>query len=479
MTQNIKHYTWSAINRFGIQTITFIGNILVARQLTPDDYGLVAMLSIVIAIAWNFTDSGFSDSLIRKNDATRKDFGTVLTFNIVVGAIMYLIIYITAPLIADYFQRVELIKISRIIGLSILVKAITVTEFTRLTKELKFKKTTLIRLVSNTVAVLIAYFMALKGFGYWALVFQTLTMGVSNIFLLLILNKWRPYLCFSKQSFREMSSYSFNLLITYFLNQIGNNLYSVIIGKYQSANILGYYGQAQKFKDIPIVGLNSIVMGTSYPLIARELKEIKRKEMYVSIFNKFLFLHFFITALLFGIANPIIYLLYGEKWLQTAPYFQLMLIAAVVLPIDTINSNIARVEGRAKLLRNNMFLKICVSLFALFLTMKESIEIILLGQIVSSFISAFINAYTCGSLIEWEWTKQLKIFIVQLWKPLLSSFIAIVISLNFNGIYIQGLFFIAIFLSLYILSNYLTKHKEFFLISKQLKIQLLKIIHNK
>ena len=478
MTQNIKLYAWSAISRFGIQIITFIGNILIARQLTPDDYGLVAMLSIVIAIAWNFTDSGFSDCLIRKNDANKKDFGTVLMFNIVVGALMYFIIYITAPLVAEYFQRRELIEISRIIGLSILVKALTVTEFTKLTKQLKFKRITIIRIVSNIVAVIVAYIMAMKGFGYWALVFQTLTMGMTNIVLLIILNKWRPYLCFSKKSFREMSGYSFNLLITYFMNQIAQNLYSVIIGKYQSANLLGYYRQAQKFKDIPIVGLNSIVLGTSYPLIARELNAIKRKEMYISVFNKFLFIHFFITALLFGIAYPIIDLLYGSKWIESAPYLQLMLLATIVLPIDTINSNIARVQGRAKLLRNNMFLKLSVSLIALILTMKECIEIILIAQIISAFISAFINAYSCGKIINWGWTRQIKIFTEQLWIPLLSALLAIIISQYFfMEFYSQGLVFVLIFLSFYIFLNLVTRQKEFLVILKQLRIQVNKITH--
>jgi O-antigen/teichoic acid export membrane protein len=456
---NTKLYFWSAVNRFGIQAISFIGNVLVARQLSPDDYGLVAMLSIVLGLAWNFTDSGFSDCLIRKTNADKKDFGTILTFNIVVGTTMYFIIYTTAPLVAKYFDRNELIDISRIIGLSILIKALSTTEFTRLKKELQFKTTTIIELTSQTTAVIVAYIMALKGYGYWALVIQTLTIGLANIVMLIFLTKWRPYLCFSWTRYKTMSGYSLDLLLSYITNQIGSNLYSVFIGKFQTGTSLGYYRQAWKIKDAPISGLNAIILSTTYPLLANESDENKRYKMYVSLFNRFLSIQFLIVAILFGIAQPLIDLLFGEKWLESAPYFQLMLVASLFYPVTTLNQNLAKIYGKSQLYRNLTFLRNSLLLVALFFTMRSSIPGILYGQIIASYISVVIDSFLCGRIVNLGFKKQIKIVFIQLWIPFTSLLVAYytVIHINNSSLYI--LTFTVVFFFVYILLNETTKQQ--------------------
>ncbi len=164
---SFSHYRWSAINRFGVQLIGFIGNVLIARQLSPDDYGLVAMLSIFIGIAWNLTESGFADYLIVKTDADKKDFSTIFSHNMFISILLYGILYFTAPLIAVFFERSELVDITRVIALSIILKALTLTEFTRMRKELLFKHSAIIQLSSSIVSVVISYVLALHGFGYW------------------------------------------------------------------------------------------------------------------------------------------------------------------------------------------------------------------------------------------------------------------------------------------------------------------------
>ena len=375
---NSKIYLWSTLHRVGTLGIAFISNILIARILSPDDYGLVAMLAIIMGIAWNFTDSGFSDCLIRKTDSDKIDFGTVLTFNLVVGATMYLLIYFTAPLVSKYFERTELINISRIIGLTIFIKAITVSEFTRIRKDLEFKKTSLIEISSNIIALIVAYTMALNGFGYWALVSQSLTIGTANILILVFLYNWRPIICFNWKRFKNMSNYSFNLLLSYFFNQIGQNLYSVFIGKFQSASSLGFYIQAQKLKDPTISGLNSIILSTTYPLLAKETDEAKRYAMYVAMFNKFLFLQFVMVIILYGTAYSLIDIILGQKWIVIVPYFRLMLIGSLLYPISTLNSNIAKIYGNSKLYRNISFFRNGLLLFALIITMKSSIQVIFL-----------------------------------------------------------------------------------------------------
>lgn len=458
---NTKHYFWSATNRFGTQAITFIGNVLVARLLSPDDYGLVAMLAIIIGISWNFTESGFSDCLIRKPDADKKDFSTVLFFNLAVGIIMYIVIYFTAPLVAHFFERKELIDISRVIGFSILIKAFTVTEFTRLRKYLQFKTTTIIDLASNITAVIVAYIMAKNGYGYWALVIQTLTLGLTNIIMLFFMTKWRPSLYFSYARFKSMSKYSFNMLASYLSNQFGQNLYSVFIGKFQDTSSLGFYRQAQKIRDVPILGLNSIILSTTYPLLAKETDEVKRHKMYVSLFNKFLCIQFFTIAFLFGAAYPIIDILFGAKWIITVPYFQLMLIASLLFPVTTLNSNIAKIYGRSKLYRNLTFFRNGLLLTALIITMKSSIPVILFGQIIASYISIVVDSMWCGHIINFGLQKQLKAIFTQLWIPLTALLIAFFLVRRISNSIVNITVFFAVFSFVYFLINELFQHHSY------------------
>lgn len=472
---NTNHYFWSIINRFGVQAISFIGNVLVARILSPDDYGLVAMLAIVMGIAWNFTDSGFSDCLIRKTNADKKDFGTVLTFNLVVGAIMYLLIYLTAPLVAQYFKRNELIDISKVIGISIMIKALTTTEFTRLRKELRFKTTAIIEIGSNIVSVIVAYLMALKGYGYWALVFQTITLGTTNILMLTLLTRWKPYIYFSWKSFKSMSGYSFNLLISYFSNQIGQNLYSVFIGKFQTASSLGFYRQAQKIKDVPIAGLNAIILSTTYPLLAKETNEIKRYKMYESLFNKFLSIQFLVITFLYGAANAIIEILFGEKWIISVPYFKLMLIASLLYPVTTLNSNIAKIYGKSQLYRNLSFFRNGLLLLALIFTMKSSIPVILYGQIIASYISIALDSILCGSIINFGFQKQFRVVIFQVWIPFTAMLVAYFTVSQFKSSTLYIVVFTFVFSFVYILLSELTK-QQLYLASRNAIINNLRMI---
>ncbi len=420
----IKHYTWSAINRFGVQLIGFVGNVLIARQLTPDDYGLVAMLSIFIGIAWNLTESGFADYLIVKADADEKDFSTVFTHNILVSLFLYAVLYFSAPTIASFFNRRELIDITRIIGLSIILKAITLTEFTRMRKELMFKYSAVIQLVSSLVSVAVSYIMAVNGYGYWAIVCQTIVIALTNLVMIALMNNWLPKISFDWARYKQMRVFSNNMLLSYFTNQIGQNIYSVFIGKYQSTYALGYYNQAVKINDAGFQGINAVILTTSYPILAKEKDREKRKRMYENVLSHFLFVQFLLCFIFIGAATPLMEVLFGVKWLQTAPYLQLLTLSLLLYPLTTLNSNIVKIEGRSGLYRNLTFLRNGLNLLAILLTFRYSIEIILLGQIAARFISIVIDVFVCGRLIAFQPSKQFKIMFVQLAAPVVGMIAA-------------------------------------------------------
>src|SRR5690606_11440139 len=383
MISNGKHYIWTALNRFGVQAVSFLGNIIIARQLIPEDFGLVATLSIVIALGMNLTEAGFSDCLIRKENADKKDFDTIFVYNLTLGILIYVILFFLAPYIALYFERTELVNICRVLGFTIIFQAMTITQITWFRKQLFFKKIAIIQLGSVLVATIVGIVLAYLQKGFWALVFQNILNPITAIILLLIFFNWRPSFCFSWKRYMTMRKFSLHLMVSYMITQIANNIYSVVIGKYHSASLLGYYNQGTKINDSIFQSLNSILLQTSYPLLAKEKDILKRKEMYAIILERFLYIQFFLSAFIIGSTGDIIQIIFGTKWIETAPMLRLLVISMLFYPLVTINSNIAKIEGQSTLYRNLTFLRVGLMLMAVLVTYQYSIFIMLIGQILA------------------------------------------------------------------------------------------------
>lgn len=414
------HYSWSAIQRFGTQIISFIGNVLIARLLTPDDYGLIAMLAIFMSIAMNFTESGFADYLIRDPKSTSKEFSVVFVHNIIFGVLFYTILYIAAPWIAQFYEEPELVVITRILGLNIIIKALSLSEFTRMRKALEFKNMAIIQIVGALVGLIVGYLMALYNYGYWALVGQVLTMGVVTLLMVILVNAWWPKWYFDWKTYKVMRKFGNNMLVSYFTNQIGANLYAVFIGKFHSALALGFYNQAEKINKISFQSINGIVLTTSYSLLAKEQNRVKRLKMYKNLLNHFLFVHLAISAFIIGAAKPIMGFVFGAQWLPTAPLLQLILISFLLQPLVTINSNIVKIENKPQIYRNLTFLRNGLLLLMLLITYTFSIEIILIGQIIARMLSSIIDILVCGKYIEFYPRKQLIILTKQILAPVVA-----------------------------------------------------------
>lgn len=471
---NLKHYSWSAIDKFGGQAISLVGNILIARLLTPNDYGLIAMLSIFMGIAWNFTESGFADWLIRDKDATKKDFSIIFVHNIIFALFFYLVLFLSAPHIAKFYQQEELINITRVVGLGLILRALTVTEFTRMRKELEFKKTAIINLLSAFLALILAYAMALAGFGYWTLVYQVIFMGVLQVFLIIVLNKWRPSFYFNWKSYKKMRSFGNNMLASYFTNQIGSNLYSLFIGKFYSVASLGFYNQGEKLNKVSFQGLNGMIMTTSYSLLAREENPVKRRKMYKGILSQFFFIHFIVSLFVIGIAEDLILVIFGNQWVPTAPYLQLILISFLLRPFLPLNSNIIKIANKPQLYRNLTFVKNGLVLVALLVTFKISIESILYGQIVANFLIAIIFMFYCGKFINLYPKEQVGLALKQLSAPLAATLLAVYLSgwINLTTGWNNLLIFTLIYFFTFVLVNILTRNKTFFMIYHKIKSKI-------
>ncbi|MDK9557284.1 lipopolysaccharide biosynthesis protein [Marinobacter sp. M216] len=467
-----RHYSWTAFNTFGGVVISFVGNVFIARQLTPEDYGLMAMLAIFIAIAMNFTESGFSDYLISTPEVDKKDYSTVFFHNIFVGLLFYGLLVLFSEEIASFYQHKELVGIVQVAGLGIVLKSASLAEMAKMRKHLEFKKIALVTLTANLLSIAAAYVLALEGYGYWALVFQIVFQAGFILVLVIVINRWLPDFSFSLTRYKKMRGFGNNMLASYLSNQLADNLYTVVIGKLYSAISLGFYAQAQKISMVAFRGLNSIVLTTSYSLVAKERDPLKRKEMYQRVLSQFLFVHFCFSFFVIGSASSLIILVYGEKWSGSILFLQLMILALLFQPLVTVNANIAKVENKTNVYRNLAFFRNGIIFFALLITYRFSIEIMLLGQIAAKYISAIVDVFVCGRYARFYTNEQLKVVINNLIAPISAFSLAAwsVTALNenwlqlisFSGVYLLVFLLVAIFLRNSTLYFYLNKLRRRF-----------------
>ena len=267
--KTIHGLTWSFIDNFAQKGITFVIGIILARLLSPSEFGLIGMITIFVAISSSFINSGFGSALIRKKDCTDTDLSTVFYYNLVVGVLFFLILLVSAPVISRFFNEPQLKSLVQVLAIILVIDFLTLIQTTILTKRVDFKLQTKISVISSIFSGIIGITMAFKGFGVWSLVVKQLSQHLANSVLLWLLNRWRPLFVFSKQSFKELFSFGYKLMISGLINAIYRNVYYMIIGKYFSAQELGYYTRANNFKNLPSSNINGIISRVSYPVLAQ------------------------------------------------------------------------------------------------------------------------------------------------------------------------------------------------------------------
>lgn len=414
MSQSLKNKTvhgviWSSIERFSVQGIQFLLQILMARILSPQDYGTIAMLAIFVAISQSFIDSGFSNALIRKVDRTEKDYATVFYFNIVVGILFYFILFFASPFIADFYNTPILKPLTKVIALNLFFNSMCVVQQARLTIQLNFKTQAVVSLISVMISGVVGLWMAYSGFGVWALAVQSVLQAILRMILFWILAKWHPIEKFSKESFQEMFNYGSKLLASGLLDTIYKNVYTIIIGKVFSSALLGYYSRAEQFAQFPSSNLTGILQRVTFPVLSTIQNEENRLR---NNYRKFLKLSaFIIFPLMVGltaVSDPFIRLILTDKWAGIIPLLQVISIAYMWYPIHAINLNLLQVKGRSDLFLRLEILKKVNTTIMLLLTVPLGVMAICVGMIINSLIALIINTYYTGKLIDVGFFKQMQ-----------------------------------------------------------------------
>ncbi|MBV5340293.1 MAG: lipopolysaccharide biosynthesis protein [Deltaproteobacteria bacterium] len=406
-TKTINGLVWSFLDNFVVQGVNFVTGIILARILSPREFGLVGMVTIFIALGQSFADSGFTQALIRKKKCTQTDYSTVFFFNVLVGIAWYFLLLVSAGSIAGFFSQPELVRIVPVLGLGVVVNAFSIIQTTQLTKRIDFKLQTRVSAVSSVLAGIIAVVLALRGFGVWSLVVLTLAKSILNTLFLWLWNDWKPSLVFDRSSFKELFGFGSKLLLVGLIDTTYRNIYLAVIGKFFSAADLGFYTRADQFKQLPSKNLTTVIQRVSYPVLSSIRGDVSvLKAAYKKLIKSTMLISFVLMIGLAAVAEPMVMTLIGEKWLISAEYLQLLCFGGMLYPLQALNLNMLNVQGRSDLFLRLEIIKKALAVPIIIVGINYGIKVMIIAMIFNSLISYYLNSYWSGRLIGYSMLEQ-------------------------------------------------------------------------
>lgn len=407
--KSITGVFWTFSQQFSGQLVSFIVSIFLARILMPEDFGLIGMIGVFLAISQVLANSGMTQSLIRQSKPTQSDFSTVFMFNIVVSVFLYLVLFVCAGFIANFYKQPALINIVRVIGITFIINAFGAVQFTRLTKQMDFKTQMMVTVPSLVGSGVVGVLLAYKGYGVWSLVYMSIIQAILQTLQVCWHSKWMPSWTFSKRRFKYHFGFSYKLGLSGLLNTIFNDIYQIVIGKYFAPAQVGFYTRAVTMKNLPVSNISSAINRVTYPMFAEIKNDNQRlKNAYKIIMQSIVFLACPIMIYLAVVAEPLFRFIFSEKWLPAVPYFQILCLTAFLYPLHAYNLNIIMVKGRSDLFLKLEIIKKVVTVIMILMAISYGIIALLIGQVISSIIALFINSYYSGKFIDYSLMEQLK-----------------------------------------------------------------------
>ncbi len=407
--KTVKATIWSGIDNVAQMGVQFVVSIVLARILTPDDYGLLGIMMIFTSVCTALIYAGFTTALIRKPDANKDDYNTSFIVNMAMSIAFYCLIFILSPNIAEFFGRVELIKLTRVISLGMVIGAFSLVQQTRLTKKIDFKTQTKITLTAAILSGFIGITMALLGYGVWALVAQTLSVQVIRTVMLWNYDKWMPEMRFSTKSFHELFGFGWKLMISAMLDSLWKELYQVVVGRFYNPATLGQYTRSKQFSLLFSSNLTNVIQRVTYPVLSNIQDD---KERMVMAYRKIIKVTMFVTAIsmffLGAISDPLLYCLIGPQWHEAAVYLPLICISGSTYPLHAINLNMLMVQGRSDLFLGLEVVKKIIALAPLGIGAMVGIIPMLYVNLVTSVIVFFLNSYYSGKFLGYSSWMQIK-----------------------------------------------------------------------
>ncbi len=427
--KTIKGVSWSFIDSIANQGIVFLVGLILARLLTPDDYGLVGIITILINIFNTIVDSGFSNALIRKNDADDKDYNTVFILNFVISIVLFLMLYFSSSFIADFFERQQLTILIKVMSCIVVINALSIVQRTLLFKRIDFKTHTKISILSSTLSGVLGIVMAVFDMGVWSLVGQQISRQLITTVMLWFFATWYPKLQFSLNSFKELFGFGWKLLLSSLLNTLWREIYWVVIGKFYSPATLGQYTRASQFGSICSSNLNFVVQRVSYPVLSRiQDDKIRLKDGYKRIIKITMLFSFTLMLGMSGAAKSMILVLVGEQWMPAVPFLQIICFNMMLYPLHSLNLNILQVQGRSDLFLRLEIIKKIIGIIPISLGIFVGIYYMLIGSVFAGFIGYYLNAYYSGPAINYPIQEQMKDILPSFGVAMIMAAIVFVMS---------------------------------------------------
>ncbi len=467
MSESLKQKTvrgtaWSFIDNISGQGITFLVGLVLANILSPAEYGLIAIISIFIAVFNSLVDSGFSNALIRKNNATDVDYNTIFLFNLAISILLFFCLYFLAPYISLFFNQPELTSLTRVMSSIVLINAFAIIQRTRLVKNIDFKTQTKISVIASTISGAIGIGMAIRGCGVWSLAGQQISRQTLNTILLWFFNRWMPRLQFSIESFNELFSFGWKLLVSSLIDTIWREIYQVVIGRFYSPATLGQYERARQFNMIFSNNLTAIIQRVSYPVLSSIQDNNERmKQAYKKIIKTTMYISFICMLGLCAIAKSLILVLIGEEWLPAVEFLQIICFSGMMYPLHAINLNMLQVQGRSDLFLRLEIIKKFIAIGPILLGVFVGIKWMLIGSAITGFFAYYLNSYYSGKKLNYSMLEQVKDILPSFTIAIIMAIVVYAISyINITPVILLPLQIVVGAIMVLILSI-LFKNKEF------------------
>ena len=406
--KTVKGVAWTSLDQVMTLGFGFVISVILARLLSPSDYGMLAMIAVFNAIALAFVSSGFGNALIRKPDLTEDDNTTAFSFNIVVAIVMVGVLWIIAPWVARFYDKPILTSLLRAEAFLLIISSLRIVQNTQLTRALNFKAIMIINVASQVIAGVIAIIAAYRGYGVWSLVIQHYVSAITGLVLLWVISPWRPRGNWNKASFSYLWGYGSKLLASGLLDKIYGNIYPIIIGKFFSAADLGQYSRATNYAYLPSTALTGVLQQVSFPVLSQIQDDDQRLgDSYRRMLRFSVFVVFPIMIGTAALAYPLVVALVTDKWVQCVPYLQIICFSSMWYPVHAINLNLLQVKGRSDLFLRLEIIKKAIITVAIFICVPFGIMGICYGAVCTSLINLAINTYYTGKLIHVGFFRQM------------------------------------------------------------------------
>lgn len=411
---NLKHKTttgvfWITAQRFSQVVVNFVSGIILARLLSPEDYGLIGMLSIFMLISGTFIDGGFGMAIIQKKRPTQDDYSTVFFWNLGLAIFLYVVLFLSAPAIASFYHVPLLSKVLRVMGIVLIINALRAIHENMLNKQFQFKKLAVTSVVSSVISLTLTIWLAYKGYGVWALVAQNLLLQAIPMFVYWLTNKWFPKLVFSVDSFKELFSFGFYMFLNALMSTIVNNIQGLLIGRLYNPALMGYYSKAHSTETLASTTISHAVTQVTFPLYSELQDQMGRmKAVIKKLTTTMAFVCFPMLFILILVAKPLFILLYSSKWLDSVPYFQLLCISGLAVSLGGINTQPIAAIGKSKVM---FYWGIVKQVLGIALIVGglviAGIWGMLVGMVVKSWVAYFINCYLVDKHIGYKMKEQM------------------------------------------------------------------------